>query len=79
MDDPDLESVYDRRQASGNWPRRGRWNPDELPPWYRELLGDVCASLTAWRQGEPGNGFPASCDPRRERHGRSRRDRHACE
>lgn len=79
MDDPDIEPVYDRRQEAGNWPRRGRWNPDELPEWYRGLLGDVCRSLTAWRQDEPGNGFPASCDPRRERQERSRRDRHACE
>lgn len=73
-----MDPSYDRRQAGDRWPRRGRWNPDELPAWYRELLGDVCESLTQWRDHEPENGFPAACDPRRERHGRSRRD-HACE
>lgn len=44
-----MPASYDRRQTAGNWPRRGRWNPADLPEWYRELLGQIVASTTAWR------------------------------
>jgi hypothetical protein len=72
-------SVYDRRQQGGNWPPRGRWNPDDLPGWYLELLGELCGSLTRWRNPEAGREFPASCDPRRTPDERGRRSCHACE
>jgi len=44
-----MSTSYDRRQAAGNWPCRGRWSPEGLPTWYVELLGIVAGSATAWR------------------------------
>lgn len=68
-----MESEYDRRQRSGMWPSRGRWNPDGLPDWYIETLTGLAGNLTAWRDHDPGQRLDPRCDPRCPRH----RARHA--
>jgi hypothetical protein len=60
-----MTAEYDRRQTADRWPTRERWNPRELPGWYRELLGELAGSLTAWRaEHDPPRWTDARCDPR---------------
>ena len=62
-----MDEDYRRRQRSCKWPTRGRWNPDDLPGWYRELLGDVAANLTAWRHDDRDpHRLDPRCDPREQ-------------
>jgi hypothetical protein len=69
-----MDADYSRRQRADQWPRRGRWNPADLPAWYRELLGDVAASLTAWRdEDRDPHRLDPRCDPRGPQHGVERR------
>lgn len=59
-----MDAEYRRRQRAGHWPARGRWNPDDLPQWYRELLADVAGSLTRWRdEHDPSQPLDPRCDP----------------
>jgi len=62
-----MNSDYARRQHSGQWPARGRWNPVGLPESYVELLGNVAGSLTAWRDHDPPQRLDPRCDPRGRR------------
>ena len=55
---------YNRRQRAGQWPTRERWNPAELPEWYADILSDVAADLTAWRDHNPRQRLDPRCDPR---------------
>ena len=59
-----MDAEYDRRQRSDHWPTRRRFNPDELPGWYRELLGDLAGHLTDWREHDPQQRLDPRCDPR---------------
>jgi hypothetical protein len=60
-----MDADYDRRQHGDEWPKRGRWNPSDLPPWYRELLGDLADNLTAWRADDRDpHRLDPRCDPR---------------
>ena len=68
-----MTAAYDRRQQTGQWPRRGRWNPDGLPTWYRDLLTDLAGDLTAWRKHDPGQRLDPRCDPRMPRRHQSQR------
>jgi len=61
-----MNTSYDRRQDAGNWPQRGRWNPADLPEWYRELLGEVAGALTAWRDDDRAAPLDPRFDPRVE-------------
>jgi len=59
-----MKSDYRRRQQAGHWPAHKRWNPAELPEWYRDLIGAVAANLTAWREHDPPQRLDPRCDPR---------------
>jgi hypothetical protein len=59
---------YDRRQAADDWPRRGRWNPADLPDWYLDLLGCIVASTTDWRQDAGIAPLDPRFDPRVDWH-----------
>jgi hypothetical protein len=59
-----MDAEYDRRQRSDHWPTRRRLNPDELPGWYRELLGDLAGHLTDWREHDPQQRLDPRFDPR---------------
>jgi len=60
-----MNSKYTPGQSPDHWPTRGRWSPADLPPWYRELLGEVSRDLTAWREHDPPQRLDPRCDPRR--------------
>jgi len=60
-----MDSNYTPGQSPDHWPARGRWNPEALPAWYVELLGNVAGSLTAWRDHDPPQRLDPRCDPRR--------------
>jgi hypothetical protein len=65
-----MSGDYSRRQRAGNWPTKGRWSPDGLPPDYLELLRELAAHLTSWRhEHDPG----MQLDPRHDPRGRERR------
>jgi len=68
-----MDADYSRRQSTGQWPRRGRWNPDELPAWYLDLIGAVAHDLMAWRLHDPGQRLDPRCDPRQPRRHQSER------
>lgn len=60
-----MSEEYRRRQRAGNWPTRGRWNPDGLPDWYLEMLVGLAGSLTRWRDShDPAPRLDPRCDPR---------------
>lgn len=59
-----MAGEYRRRQWAGNWPTKGRWSPDGLPPEYLELLRELAAHLTSWRH-DPGQQLDPRHDPRR--------------
>jgi hypothetical protein len=59
-----MDADYTPGQPPDHWPTRGRWNPADLPGWYRELLGEVAANLTAWREHDPPQRLDPRCDPR---------------
>jgi hypothetical protein len=67
-----MTQQYDRRQYGDEWPRRGRFNPADLPPWYREMLGEIAGKLTAWRDDDRD---PHWLDPRRDPRGRPQQER----
>jgi hypothetical protein len=72
-----MNAGYSGRQRAGNWPTQGRWNPDELPAWYRKLLGDLAGNLTAWRaEHDPHPRLDPRCDPRVTRPRQERRHAH---
>lgn len=64
---------YDRRQATDEWPRRGRWNPADLPDWYLDLLGCIVASTTDWRQDAGIAPLDPRLDPRVDWHAATER------
>jgi hypothetical protein len=69
-----MSPAYDRRQDAGQWPRRGRWNPNDLPADYLGLLHHLCGSLTRWRDDDGDERrIDPRCDPRIAR---ATRDRH---
>ena len=72
-----MDSEYDRRQQAGQWPTRRRWNPAELPEWYREMLGGLAADLTSWRDHDPPQRLDPRCDPRCPRDRTREERRHA--
>lgn len=72
-----MEKLYDSRQHSAQWPARGRWNPEQLPGWYLELLGGLAADLTAWRDHDPPQRLDPRCDPRCPRDRQRMERRHA--
>jgi hypothetical protein len=75
-----MTTSYDRRQTAGHWPRRGRWNPAELPGWYLELLGQIVDASTAWQTDhDPNEWRDPRHDPRRPTGCIEERSRHACE
>jgi hypothetical protein len=56
---------YRSGQPADHWPARGRWNPADLPGWYREMLGDLAGKLTAWREDDRDpHRLDPRCDPR---------------
>ena len=59
-----MNSNYTPGQSPSHWPTRGRWSPADLPEWYREMLGEVCRDLTAWREHDPPQRLDPRCDPR---------------
>jgi len=60
-----MDAGYRTGQPADHWPRRGRWNPAELPDWYREMLGDLAGKLTAWRdEDRDPHRLDPRCDPR---------------
>jgi hypothetical protein len=69
-----MSADYRSGQPADNWPRRRHWNPDDLPGWYREMLGDLADTLTTWRDaaGHP-HWFDPRCDPRGPQHAPERR------
>jgi len=71
-----VNADYTPGQSPDHWPTRGRWNPNGLPDWYLEMLGNVAGSLTAWREHDPPQRLDPRCDPRRPQHARQER-RHA--
>lgn len=72
-----MTAAYEHRQRPGNWPDRKAWNPDELPHWYLQLLGEVAGSLTAWRDHDPRQHLDPRMDPRRPADQARRSRRHA--
>lgn len=59
-----MNADYSRRQRAGQWPTRKPWSPSDLPDWYENILSDVAASLTAWRDHDPPQRLDPRCDPR---------------
>lgn len=72
-----MNEEYEPRQRPRSWPTRGRWNPAELPEWYREMLGGLAADLTAWRDRDPPQRLDPRCDPRCPRDRTREERRHA--
>ena len=72
-----MPTEYPPGQSPGHWPTRGRWNPAELPGWYRELLAGLAGDLTAWREHDPPQRLDPRCDPRLPRRRVERQGRHA--
>lgn len=72
-----MDADYTPGQPPDHWPARGRWNPADLPHWYRELLGEVAANLTAWREHDPPQRLDPRSDPRHPRHRVHMERRHA--
>jgi hypothetical protein len=69
-----MTQLYEHRQHADNWPRRGRWNPADLPDWYLELLSEIVGKATAWRdEHDPGQQLDPRTDPRAQRYRQSRR------
>ncbi len=64
-----MNADYSRRQRADHWPTRGRWNPADLPDWYRSILGDLAGKLTAWRDDDRDpHRLDPRCDPRGSQH-----------
>ena len=61
-----MDSNYTPGQSPDHWPARGRWNPDGLPDWYREMLCGLVGDLTAWRDHDPPQRLDPRTDPRRQ-------------
>lgn len=59
-----MNEAYDRRQRAGQWPTRKPWSPADLPDWYADILSDVAADLTSWREHDPPQRLDPRCDPR---------------
>jgi hypothetical protein len=73
-----MTEPYEHRQHADNWPRRGRWNPADLPDWYLDLLGEIVGKATAWRdEHDPGQQLDPRTDPRVQRRLAEREARHA--
>jgi len=70
-----MDAEYRKGQPADQWPRRGRWNPADLPDWYREVLVNLAGNLTAWRHDDRD---PQRLDPRCDPRPRPRQEpRHA--
>jgi hypothetical protein len=73
-----MDAEYRSGQPADHWPRRGRWNPDELPGWYREMLGELAGKLTTWREDDRDpHRLDPRCDPRPQPHPPRQERRHA--
>lgn len=63
-----MTQQYDRRQHGDEWPRRGRWNPSEVPAWYAELVTGLAGRLAKWRDDDRDpHRLDPRCDPRGSR------------